>query len=445
MVRCSTLNAIFNPLITIMRKTFFLIAFGAIALVNARAQKLDKIINEKEVTATEATLSSDDMQGRKVFTPYIDKAADLIAARFKAAGLQPLAGDDYFQKFSMMHVEPDQIQVTLDGTPLSADKVAVQTSQASLNWSSLDSIQVVTVDKDHNVRSAINLFRKGKGDMLILLDSAASSMMPRIKQALQDHFSMDHSLVLISYPHRPNTVSIQIHSTITEKPLKNVVGILPGKSRPEEFVIFSAHYDHLGVGKPDEKGDSIYNGANDDASGTTAVLMLAKYYAARNDNARTLVFTTFTAEEIGEYGSQYFGTKWDPAKVVAMFNIEMIGTTSKWGENSAYITGYERSDMGQILQKNLTGTGFNFYPDPYTDQNLFYRSDNASLAKLGVPAHTISTSKMDNEPYYHKQGDEISTLDMKNMTRIIQSIALSAQTIINGTDTPTRVDTNGLR
>jgi Zn-dependent M28 family amino/carboxypeptidase len=131
--------------------------------------------------------------------------------------------------------------------------------------------------------------------------------------------------------------------------------------------------------------------------------------------------------------------------VVAMFNIEMIGTPSKWGDNSAYITGYERSDFGKILQKNLEGTDFRFYPDPYTTQNLFYRSDNASLARAGVPAHTISTSKMDSEPYYHRPGDEIGTLDMPNMTRIIHSIALSASSIIGGEDTPTRVDTGGMR
>jgi Zn-dependent M28 family amino/carboxypeptidase len=135
----------------------------------------------------------------------------------------------------------------------------------------------------------------------------------------------------------------------------------------------------------------------------------------------------------------------DATKVVAMFNIEMIGTPSKWGDNSAYITGYERSDFGKILQKNLEGTDFTFYPDPYTTQNLFYRSDNASLARAGVPAHTISTSKMDSEPYYHRPADEIGTLDMPNMTRIIHSIALSASSIIGGEDTPTRVDTGGMR
>ena len=129
----------------------------------------------------------------------------------------------------------------------------------------------------------------------------------------------------------------------------------------------------------------------------------------------------------------------------AMFNIEMIGTESKWGRNSAYITGYEKTDMGKILQSNLAGTGFTFYPDPYTTQNLFYRSDNATLARLGVPAHTISTSKMDSEPNYHKVSDEIGTLDMENMAMIIKAIALSSRGIVSGKETPSRVDTSALR
>jgi hypothetical protein len=97
--------------------------------------------------------------------------------------------------------------------------------------------------------------------------------------------------------------------------------------------------------------DSIFNGANDDAAGTTAVMMLAKYFKAINNNERTLVFAAFTAEEIGGFGAQYFSKQYKPEEVMAMFNIEMIGTESKWGRNSAYITGYERTDMGPILQK----------------------------------------------------------------------------------------------
>jgi Zn-dependent M28 family amino/carboxypeptidase len=91
------------------------------------------------------------------------------------------------------------------------------------------------------------------------------------------------------------------------------------------------------------------------------------------------------------------------------------------------------------LQEDLKGTAFTFYPDPYPAQNLFFRSDNATLARLGVPAHTISTSKMDSEKFYHTVDDEIGTLDTANMTEIIKAIALSSKAIIDGTKTPGRV------
>lgn len=221
------------------------------------------------------------------------------------------------------------------------------------------------------------------------------------------------------------------------KAANNVIGILPGKSKPDEYVIFSAHYDHLEMAK--EGIDKIYNGANDDASGTTAVIALAKYFKELGQNERTIIFVAFTGEEVGGFGAKFFSEKMDPSKVIAMFNIEMIGTESKWGKNSAYITGFEKTDFGTILQKNLKGTNFNFYQDPYPKEQLFYRSDNARLAAQGVPAHTISTSKMDVEANYHKLSDEVSTLDLDNMTEIIKAIAISSQTIISGQDTPSRV------
>jgi Zn-dependent M28 family amino/carboxypeptidase len=224
---------------------------------------------------------------------------------------------------------------------------------------------------------------------------------------------------------------------IKDKKANNVIGIIPGKSKPNEYVIFSGHYDHLGMKESGD--DKVFNGANDDASGITAVITLAEFFKKKNDNARTLIFVAFTGEETGGYGSAFFSNSINADEVVAMFNIEMIGTDSKWGKNSAYITGFERSDFGTILQKNLVGSGFNFYQDPYPQEQLFYRSDNARLAALGVPAHTISTSKMDVEPNYHKLSDEISTLNMDNMTEIIKSITISSQTIISGKDTPSRV------
>jgi Zn-dependent M28 family amino/carboxypeptidase len=222
------------------------------------------------------------------------------------------------------------------------------------------------------------------------------------------------------------------------KPLFNVAGMIPGKSKTKEIVVFSGHYDHLGIIKP-EGQDSIANGADDDASGTTAMIALAKYYKALNNNERTLIFVAFTAEEIGGFGAKYFSQKLNPDDVVAMFNIEMIGKESKFGKNAAFITGYERSDFGKILQKNLEGTEFTFHPDPYPKQQLFYRSDNATLAALGVPAHTISTDQIDTDKLYHTVKDEYSSLDPENILATIKAIAQSAISIVKGTDTPTRI------
>ena len=222
------------------------------------------------------------------------------------------------------------------------------------------------------------------------------------------------------------------------KAANNVIGMLPGKSKPQEYVVFSAHYDHLGTESYGD--DKVYNGANDDASGTTAVIALAKYFKELNANERTIIFVAFTGEEVGGFGSSYFSKNINPDAVVAMFNIEMIGTESKWNKNSAYITGFEKSDFGIILQKNLKESNFNFHEDPYPNEHLFYRSDNATLAALGVPAHTISTSKMDSETNYHQLSDEVSTLDLDNMTEIIKAIAISSESIISGKDTPSRVE-----
>ncbi|RZK52749.1 MAG: M20/M25/M40 family metallo-hydrolase, partial [Hymenobacter sp.] len=212
-----------------------------------------------------------------------------------------------------------------------------------------------------------------------------------------------------------------------------------GAAHKAENVIFSGHYDHLGIVKPAVNGDSIANGADDDASGTTAVVALAEYFKKRNDNARSLIFVAFTAEEIGGFGSQYFSRQLDPKNLVAMFNIEMIGKPAKFGPETAFITGYDKSDFGRLLQASLQGSRFRFEPDPYPEQNLFYRSDNATLAKLGVPAHTISTDQIPTDKRYHSVADEVSSLDVQNMTEVISAIARSASGIVAGRQTPTRV------
>ena len=220
--------------------------------------------------------------------------------------------------------------------------------------------------------------------------------------------------------------------------LTNVVATIPGR-RPDEIVLFSAHYDHIGI-RPPVDGDSIANGANDDASGTTAVLSLASYFAQGEPPERTLIFAAFTAEEAGGFGSQYFSRQLDPDQIVAMFNIEMIGKPAVSGPNTAWITGFDQSSFGEILQRAVEGTEYSFYADPYPEQNLFFRSDNATLARLGVPAHSISTTPIDVDRDYHQVSDEVSTLDLAHMTNTIRAIAAAAATIVRGEETPTRVE-----
>ena len=221
--------------------------------------------------------------------------------------------------------------------------------------------------------------------------------------------------------------------------LFNVIGVLEGKSKKDEYVLVSAHYDHLGI-KENGNGDVIFNGADDDASGVSAVLVLAEYFATKNNNERTVVFVAFTAEEMGLLGSTYFGKQIDPDKYMAGINIEMIGKKSKFGPKTAWLTGFERSNFGTIIQKNLENTGYTLHPDPYKKFQLFYRSDNAAMAKLGIPAHTFSTGPIDNDKHYHKVSDEAKTLRVTTITETIKAIARGTESIISGKDTPTRIE-----
>lgn len=418
-----------------------------VAFNSIYAQKADKIITAKEVERIEKILSSDDMQGRGTFSPGIAKASTFIEDEFKKTGLQFMQGlNGYRQEFYMTETKNNSANIVIDGVTIADSNFAVISFAPNVTLTQNDAIEIMHIDSLADLRGKFGKITGSNTNLLILADTSLKRFGSRLVQA--GSTSMDtsyRSVVFVFGVKEAKNFTMQLSNTLNRKQLNNVVGVLPGKTKPDEYVVFSGHYDHLGIGKPDATGDSIYNGANDDAAGTTAVIMLAKYFKALKNNERTLIFVTFTAEESGGYGSRYFSTHIDPAKVMAMFNIEMIGTESKWGTNSAYITGYEKTDMGTILEKNLEGSQFKFYPDPYPDQQLFYRSDNATLARQGVPAHTISTSKMDSEKYYHTQGDEIETLDMNNMAAIIKAIAVSSVSIISGKDTPTRVDVSGLK
>lgn len=409
-------------------------------------QLLQKAITRSQVERIERILAADDMEGRKTFTPGIDKAAAFLEREFELAGLQKWPGLSSFrQSFTLVRASLKAQQVNWDGQALGEDRAMIFTVKRGFTLNSSDNPETIFIGKEENLIRRVQALINGKKDLLIVVDTSQATSFKRLRSFRQQRYDNAPSFVFILAPAPAKNFSISATHELKEMKLSNVVGILPGKKKKDEYVVFSGHYDHLGITKPNKDADSIYNGANDDASGVTAVVCLANYFKKLKGNERTLVFVAFTAEEIGGYGSRYFSEQLDPARVMAMFNIEMIGTESKWGRNSAFITGYEMTDFGSLLEKNLAGSKFKFYPDPYPEQQLFYRSDNATLARLGVPAHTISTSKMDSEKFYHTLDDEMETLDMDNMTEIIRAIAISAMGFIKGTDTPSRVKTENLR
>ncbi|AUC15955.1 peptidase M28 [Tenacibaculum sp. SZ-18] len=217
----------------------------------------------------------------------------------------------------------------------------------------------------------------------------------------------------------------------------NIIGVLEGRSKKNEYVIISAHYDHLKMKK--EGKDRIYNGANDDASGVTGVIALAEFFKTRNNNERSIIFICFTAEEIGLIGSKYFVKDIDASNFVAGINLEMIGKEAKFGPRTAWLTGFEKSNFGQLIQQNLEGSGYKLYPDPYKNYSLFFRSDNALFARLGIPAHTFSTTSIDLDPDYHKVTDEPETCNINALTEAIKAVAIGISSIVNGKDTPTRI------
>jgi len=430
---------------------YFLSAFLLIFVVRtADAQDIDKIITKDYVDHLIKTLSSDDMQGRATFSPGIDKAATFIESEFKKIGLKPLNGAANFrQTFYKYQLTPVSASVTVNTKTLnSEDVLVIGNNSESLTFDQTNSDGWIKLDPSKTFREQYRALARSKKRQLVLVDPKFKADFSQLRDYLSNGAVLDEKdiqqatpsalVLLLSADTDVKDFSVSLKNTLKKMPLFNVAGVIPGKSKTKELVVFSGHYDHLGILKAVGQ-DSIANGADDDASGTTAMIALAKYYKKLNNNERTLIFVAFTAEEIGGFGAKYFSQQLNPDDVVAMFNIEMIGKDSKFGKNTAFITGFEKSDFGTILQKNLKGTAFTFHPDPYTQQNLFYRSDNATLAALGVPAHTISTDKIDIDPLYHTVKDEYSSLDTDNILSTIKAIAKSAITIVKGTDTPTRI------
>lgn len=214
----------------------------------------------------------------------------------------------------------------------------------------------------------------------------------------------------------------------------NVIGFIEGNDPDlkNEFVILGAHYDHIGTAKTVD-GDSIANGANDDASGTVAVLEWAKYFSKTKSNKRSILFTLYSAEEMGLKGSGHLAERLKKANLdlYTMINFEMIGVPRTSDQPVAYMSGYERSNFAPILNTYAGEEVVGFFPKA-KDFNLFMRSDNFPFFKeLKIPAHAISTFDFTNFDYYHHVNDEASQMNYGHMSNFMNKMIPALEGMMN--------------
>lgn len=216
----------------------------------------------------------------------------------------------------------------------------------------------------------------------------------------------------------------------------NVIGWLPGKEKADEYILISAHFDHVQIGFYNKK-DKIYNGANDNASGTSVLLALVRQLTLAAPHQRSIIFCAFNAEEAGLIGSTDFSEKIDPAKIIAGINLEMMGYP-QFGKNTLMLTGMHKSDLYRLFKSRSAEAGIRIRRER---GDLFERSDNYPFAKKGVPAHTLMASD-DREPCYHSPCDELKRMNLPNMASLAAGIQYLIEGLLDGTATPGRLQSS---
>lgn len=236
-------------------------------------------------------------------------------------------------------------------------------------------------------------------------DSAAVFIAKRFEENNLDFCTGDSYLVPFTYK---------------GKTVYNVCGIKKGKT--DKTLAFTAHFDH--IGSTNKKGDNVFNGADDNASGVTTVIGLADFFKSEKPDF-SMMFIAFNGEEKGMKGSkaisdlQNLESKYQ--NIAALFNFEMVATVSKFGSNALYMTGDEFSDLDELFNGRAVN-GLKIFPDPYLGQNLFYRSDNVSFVKKKIIAHSFSTVDMNTAKHYHQLNDDIEVVNFDNLTQIINNL-----------------------
>ncbi len=436
-------------------------------------------------------LASDLLEGRETPSRGLDLAAEYIAAQFRRAGLEAIGDDGYFQTatWNVLETDADGFAFEVksgDGPPIRVGKehLSLQRLRAfdvagdrvfKIDAHDAKSLQALTPaqvegkavfaevsgvgSRDRAASRAVTAFMTRmaalKASVVVNIScepAAATGLAPgrpidpenprtlnaaRAERPGPPLITVHDPKVLALFESLPlgasdkAVVSLHLAEPVT-RPVKvrNVVGLLRGSSPAlkDSYVIISAHYDHIGKqGPAGDKNDQIYNGANDDGSGTVSVVELASALATlKTHPKRSILFMTFFGEEKGLLGSRYYGRH--PVvpieKTVAGVNLEQLGRTDDVEGpriGAAVMTGHGYSDVSDVFTAAGQSEGVRVYRHPQFSDSFFGRSDNQALADLGVPAHTIGVAFM--FPDYHGASDHWDKIDYANMAKVDRMVA----------------------
>jgi hypothetical protein len=462
------------------------------ALSPGLKQSLDRI-SADSLRGHLSFLASDLLEGRGTPSKGLDLAAEYIAAQFRRAGLEPIGDDGYFQTADWKYLAPDpdsfacqwkladqvlSIEVdrasgSLEGAmnlpPTAAIKVDAMDAAAlkalepaamkgkvvlaavpnpykadrsrtrEMNQARLAFLErmdelkpALVVDVDRDTGAVLGLRRDGGGRRF----GSPRASVPRITL-----HSPQLARAFDAMPAGPSAATLSLRVGEPKEratKVRNVIGLLRGSdpALKDTYVILTAHYDHLGIGPANRSGDRIFNGANDDGSGTASVIEIASALSTlRPRPRRSLVFLTVYGEEHGLVGSRYYVEH--PVvpleKTVADINLEQVGRTDDSDGprvSAAAVTGYDYSDVGDLLHRAGQAVGVDVVKHPTKSDAYFRASDNAAFATAGIPAHTISVAYM--FPDYHGVDDEWEKIDFANMARVDRMAALGLVLIADG-------------
>lgn len=446
--------------------------FAVQPLTADELQAIDSI-QQGSVTATVGFLASDEMAGRNTPSPELNIAAAYVAARFRGAGLEGPASDlSYYQSTSIEQVAPAQsgLSVSVEGIRIAdchvlmglKDPVEVTGAVENANsakpeqkfagpvWLSDSPLPPQVLSNPGGAlvawsRKVRDIAKQGATVVIVPIgsDSPLHEVARRLTESpvtLPQQFAFGCPVVLVPAGTELENKSVSVTvpaNRITSTPVHNVIGILRG-SDPElskQAIIISAHLDH--IGRKDGGEDTINNGADDNATGVTAVVTLADAYSKLSMRPkRTVIFMTFWGEEKGLLGSKYYAQHpvWPLDQTVANVNIEMIGRPEENAEGRAWGTGWTRSTLCDLVSSGAKRADVDVFHREDVSEMLYARSDNYSFVAAGVIAHSFSAGSLHAD--YHQPTDEVARLNLPHMTKIIRGLMAGTLPLATGDATP---------